>query len=555
MASVPPPYPPPGYDPRAYRQAARDQARAVRDQVRAQRDAYKAQAYQWKFQMRGARRGSVLGPLLLILTGLVFLLLETGRLSHDAFWGWYGRWWPFLLVAAGVILLLEWGLDQFWLRDPEHPRYRRSVGGGVVLLIILLCVSGPVARSIHGEGQDFFGGGPWFGSGFNSGDLNDFFGDKHESDQTLDHTFESGESLTIDNPRGDVTVRGTSDDGQIHIAVHKQVYANSDSSAESLEGRLAPNLTQSGDTLRVAMPSVARSQADLVITVPAGAFMTINANRGDIHLSGIKAAVTVTANHGDIELSAITGGVTAHINSYQGSISVHSVSGPVSVEGRGDDATLSDITGMVSVRGEFTGSTHLEHVAAPVRVHSNRTDLQMERLDGVVELSSDNIYAEQALGPVVLTTHDRNVHLERVAGDLTVTDRNGTVDLTAAPPLGNVSIEDRNGSVKMVVPEKAGFSVQANTSDGEISTDFPLTTQGDDRKRTLIGHVGAGGSAVRITTAHGDISLNKGVVEGLPAVAPAPPKITLVPPTPPTPPKVPGKAPRPVPPPAPSKIE
>jgi hypothetical protein len=528
MSGYPPPPPPYGYDPRAQARILREQARAARDQARAQRMASKAQWAQWRYQMRGARRGSVLGPILLIAVGLIFLLLETGHLPHDQFWQWYGHWWPFLLVGAGLILLGEWCLDQFMLRDPERPRYRRSIGGGVVLLLIILCTTGPVMAHIHGDGQNFFG----HGLNINPDNFDELFGDKHESDQTLDHAFAAGDTLSIDNPRGDVTVTGTSDDGQIHIAMHKQVYSHSDSSAESSAQRLAPELTASGNAVLLKIPSIEGAQADLVITVPASAATTITANHGDIHLSEIKAAVVATANHGDIEVSAITGSATARINRGS-SLSAHNIGGTVTVEGRADDVTLSDVAGAVSLRGDFYGSIHLEHIAGAVRFHSSRTDLQFGRLDGEVEISSDNIYAEQALGPFVLTTHNANITLDRVAGDVTVTDRNGTVDLTAAPPLGNVTIEDRNGSVKMVAPEHASFTVQASTSDGDIDTDFPLTTKGDDHGKSLNGAVGAGGPLVRITTTHNNISLSKGSVEPLPPKPPAPPKITLAPPPPP----------------------
>lgn len=107
MASYPPPPPPPpppGYDPQAQRRYQRDQFRA---QMRAQRDALRAQRQQVRYQMRGMRRGSVLGPLLMIAVGVLFLLMESGRLEHQRFWEWYGHWWPMLLVAAGIVLLAE----------------------------------------------------------------------------------------------------------------------------------------------------------------------------------------------------------------------------------------------------------------------------------------------------------------------------------------------------------------------------------------------------------------------------------------------------------------
>ena len=526
MAGYPPPYPPPGIDPR-------DQRRFYRDQVKAQRAAFRAQRDQMRYQMRGLRRGSIVGPILLIAIGIVFLLIQTGRLNEGNFWGWYGRWWPLLLVLAGVVALAEWALDQYLLRDPQRPRYRRSVGGGVFMLVLLFVVVGIIASNVH----DFPSGHSWMFPGYHVGPdtFDELFGDKHESDQTLDLAFNPGSSLAVVNPRGDVTISGTSDDNRIHIAVHKQVYARTDSEADSKSQQLAPRTTTEGATLNLSLPAMDGARADLVIQVPAATVTTVNTTRGDIHVASMKAAVGVTANRGDIELSAITGATTAHINSGSTSISAHSIDGGISIQGHAEDVTLSDITGPVSIFGEYFGTTLLQHINGTIHFHTSRTDFQLARLDGQVEISPDaNLSADQVLGPLVLTTRERNITLDRVAGDVAITNRNGAIDLTAAPKLGNITIEDRNGNVKTIIPQESGYSVQAGTNNGNIDTDLPLSPFGSGNGRSLSGTVGAGGPLLRITTTNGDISLNKGDVQPLPATAPVAPKITLVPPSAPT---------------------
>ena len=96
MASYPPPYPPPppgsyGYDPRQQRRLLRDQAQAQKAAYKAQRDFYKQQQRTMLMQARGVRRGSILGPLIVVALGVVLLLIRMGRLPFDRFAGWYGR--------------------------------------------------------------------------------------------------------------------------------------------------------------------------------------------------------------------------------------------------------------------------------------------------------------------------------------------------------------------------------------------------------------------------------------------------------------------------------
>ena len=513
-----PPGPPYGGDWRYQRQVLKQQARAQRDMIKAQRDAY-------RYQIRGMRRTSILGPFLLISLGVLFLLVQTGHLSGQHLWDWYGRFWPLLLVGAGIVMLLEWGYDQYIQSDPTQPRYRRRLGGGVFALLLILVITGVAFSGMRQGGHSRL----FDGMNINQDNWDEFLGDKHESDQTLPQALPAGAGFSVDNPRGDVTISGTSDDNQVHVAVHKEVYTRSDSEADSKAQRLSPSLNTSGNTVTLKVPALEGARADLTITLPATAAATVMANHGDVRVSSLKAPVFVTSNHGDITLSAITGPIAAHINNGDSSFSAHSVTGPISLEGHGRDTTLSDLSGPVSIDGDFFGTSHFEHIRGPIRFHTSRTDFQLARLDGEVEIGPD-LSATEAVGPLTLTTGNRNVTLERISGDISVTNRNGSVDVTGAPPLGNLTIQNRNGSVDVTVPEQSGFTVDANTTNGDVNNDFSLATGGNDTHKNFSGTVGKGGPTLRITTSQGDISLKKATIMPLPPMPPAPPKLTALPP-------------------------
>jgi DUF4097 and DUF4098 domain-containing protein YvlB len=521
----PPPYPPPpgppyGGDWKYQRRLLKEQARAQRDMARAQRDAY-------RYQARSLRRSSILGPLLLITIGILFLLVQTGRLQAHALWDWYGRFWPTLLVGAGVVMLLEWAYDQYMQSDDTQPRYRRRLGGGVFTLLLLLGITGIVFSDarLHVNGDNWF-------YGLNHDNIDEFLGDKHESDQVLSQSFPANSGFSVDNPRGDISISGTSDDNQIHIAVHKQVYTRSDSDADSKAQRLSPTLTSTEGTLTLSIPTIDGTRADLTISLPATAPLVVTANHGDVHISALKAPLQVTANHGNIELTGITGPVITHVNNSDSDLSAHSVSGPLTIQGRGHDTTLSDLTGPVTMSGDFFGTTHFERIRGPIKFHTSRTDLQFARLDGEIDISHSDISASEAVGPLTLTAGNRNVTLDRVAGDVTVTNRNGSVDLTSAPPLGNVTVENRNGSVNLTLPEQAGFAYQLDATNGDIESDFAdiKIPEGGLQKKTISGTSGKGGPLFHISTSQGDISLKKGSIMPLPPLPPMPPKITVLPP-------------------------
>jgi len=530
MSSFPPPQPPPSQPPyndpnawRAQRQAMKAQRYAMRAQARMQRAQMKA-------QMRAMRRGSIAGPVLLLILGVVFLLAQTGRLSWWHVATWYGSWWPVVLIGAGLILLAEWAFDQH-LHPNEAMRGRRTLGGGVVFLLVVLALVGVSTWGgtkiyEHNLGQNSF-----FGK-----DLNglDHFGNEHDEDTTLSSAIGSAESLTVRNPHGDITVTGSSTDGQVHVSAHKQAWSWNDSEAEDKEHRLEPLFNDNGTSLVLNVEAVEGGQNDLTVQMPAGTALIVETSHGDISLNGIRAAVKLTQNHGDVELEDIVGSVDARIQDDNSSIQGHSIRGALLIEGRSGDVNLSDVTGDVNLQGDFFGTTHLERVNGVVRFDSSRTQFSAVRLDGELEIERGELQGSQLLGPVTLNSINKDISLERVAGSVKIYNRGkGDITISNAPPLAPITIDNEHGSVNVGVPDDAGFVLSAQAKHGDVENDFGVPIEGSDSLHTANQTVGHGGPAVTITTA-GDVIVRKSAQQPLPAVAPAPP----------APPATPAKAPK-----------
>ena len=507
MAGYPPSYPPPtgqpplGFDPRKQARYYRDQARI---ETQARRNAERAQRELYRQQTRGLRRQSVLGPLLLLTVGTVALIVSTGRLSILSFELWYGRWWPLVIVAAGLLLVGEWAFDQWSARDGA-PYVRRGIGGGGVFLLLLLIFGGLTAKTVH-SGSDFIVNG----LSINRDNIDEVFGEKYEREQQIDQALAPGTSLAISNPHGDVVVTGQSRDNSIHITVNKVVYSSSEELANNKATRLAPSLSLTGSVLNVTVPAIDGAIANLSIAIPASAQTTISADRGDVRISSLQAAINVTSNHGDVQVDDVTGTIGARVNNSHSSFTAHGVTGDVSVHGRGEGVTLANVSGRVELDGEFFGDTHLEHLGGLTTFHTSRTYLSLTSLPGQIDISPDSELSGHDLkGPTELRTRSRNISLQNVAGSISVMNTNGTVDLTVAVPAGSIQVQNKNGAVNVSLPENAGVAIDAATKDGHVADAFPPQAISVSNHAELHGTVGDGSVKVSLQTTNGDITIQK----------------------------------------------
>ena len=92
------------------------------------------------------RRHSVVGPLILIVIGVLFLLRNFGYtipLLHN-----FVRYWPLLLVVIGLVRLAEF----FAARSAQRPVPR--MGGGTVFLLVIVIVAGSgLERAFHARNE------------------------------------------------------------------------------------------------------------------------------------------------------------------------------------------------------------------------------------------------------------------------------------------------------------------------------------------------------------------------------------------------------------------
>lgn len=460
------------------------------------------------------RRRSFAGPFVLIIMGLVFLLGNLHLLSWARIGTWFAHYWPLLLIVWGVIKLIEYQQAQ---RDGVPAR---GIGAGGILLVVLIVVFGLMATQAQrfnwSELRDHID--------LNDEDFSNVFGDNFSFDDHLEQDFPAGASLKVLDDHGAVSIHA-SDDNKITVVVHKRIGADNQSDADNYNRETKPTITTIGGLVTLDAKVQAAGdhpvETDLDISLPRKAAVTVNSRRGDVSIVGRDGDLQISSQKADTSAEDITGNIKLSLE--RSSARLDHITGDVHIEGRLNEVAVSDVKGTAQFDGEFQESVKLSRISKNVTFKSSRTDLEFSRIDGDLDLDSDDLRAEQITGPLHLNTRSKNVHLDEVSGDVRVQDENGEIEV-AMRSLGNVQIDGRSGDIRLGVPDKAGFRLEARARDGEIQSEFPeLKIDNGDHDSRASGTVGNGASHIVLNNEHNGIEIRRA------SAPPAPPAMPAIP--------------------------
>ncbi len=419
------------------------------------------------------RHRSFAGPFVLIVLGVVFLMgtmhiLSIGRLAHL-----FASYWPLLLIFWGVIKLLE------------HQRAQREgvrssgIGAGGVFLIVMIVVFGLIATQLERVN--------WSGLrdqiNIDDPDFDNIFGQSYNFNDHLEENFPANASLKIIDNRGAISVHA-SDDNKITVVVRKRVGADNQEDADKYDRETKPTITTIGGLVTLnAMVEAAGDhpvETDLDVSLPRKVAVTITSRKGDVNLVGRDGSLDISAQHSDTSVEDVNGNVK--VSQEKGSVKIEQVTGDVHVEGRVNEVSVADVKGAAQLDGEFQESVKLARITKSVTFKSSRTDMEFSRIEGSLDLDSDDLHAEQITGPLHLTTRSKNIRLEDVSGDVRLQNDNGTIEV-GMRTLGNVQIDSRNGDIQLSLPDKSGFRLDARTHEGN-SVGLPRTEDQQRRARS-----------------------------------------------------------------------
>jgi hypothetical protein len=206
--------------------------------------------------------------------------------------------------------------------------------------------------------------------------------------------------------------------------------------------------------------------------------------------SGQNGAVTVKGSfRGDVLVRAR---VDTHADT---EASAAIMASQISVDGSG---------GQVHANGPQTAQNSGWSVAYEIFVPQT-TDVTTRAQNGALTISD-------VRGALRFDVTNGAVHLKRVAGDVSGTTVNGAIQAELAGGAWEgrqLEIGTHNGAVTVAMASYYSAHIHAETGNGRIQSDFPMTLSGNLRPQDLDFNLGSGGPLIHITTGNGAIRLKR----------------------------------------------
>ena len=427
-----------------------------------------------------ARRGSIVGPLILLTLGVLFLL---HNLRPEFSFARLAQYWPYLLILWGAARLVEY----FVCRATSRP-IASTLSGGEIFLVVLICLAGTGSAAFRGRNWQF-GIVPPRGM--------DIFGESFHYDIHAEHAVTLQTAVLIQNLEGDVKVTGA-EGNQMTITARKTVRALSRSDADAADRETSLEISEQGGRLVVRTNQDRardnqRVWADLEIRLPKSASLALEGRSGDLDVSGVCGPLKITYRRAD-------------------QVRASGVQGNVEIEGRGRDVEIRDVAGAVSINGTYTGNVRVQNVARGLRFTSTLTTLSVEKLPGRMDMEPNTLALNGVAGPIRLESRRKDVRIGAFSGDVDIQLRQqGELDLRPEKgnSLGSIRAETARGDIRLSLPAGARFVLEGSAPHGNVINDLGVGLTVDRRGTAAQVHGGAGGPAIHLTTGRGDIVLGR----------------------------------------------
>ncbi|WP_234404870.1 DUF4097 family beta strand repeat-containing protein [Paenibacillus bouchesdurhonensis] len=411
-----------------------------------------------EYRRRRFRTGRMTASLLLVGVGLI-LLVDVA--SGSNFMLRLLKWWPLLLVVAGIeqIYVFLWNR-----RKAAHPLrlLRVDIKGMLLSLFVAFSVFAVtqqdhymhlwnrVSLDLTTAGTDF---------------------SVEEGYSLVKKTLEipidlSTEQIIINGINGNIDVRRAEIEG---IRVESTVWVDQlpaeeaqavaeDTELQTTEGKA---LTLNVKDQVYGASGKRHPRLNMTVFLPENRFLDIDisTSSGKIRMSGVRAMkqIKLQTGNGDLKLWDVNGDVTA--KTLNGDAEMYRIFGNVHAETQGGNMIGNMITGKVSM-STLVGNIALMNV-------------------------DDDIHA---------TTKNGNINIKGVAAALRAESLNGKVEIESPQIEGDWNVYSAVGEMTLIIPEEGDYMLEGSSGYGDITTDLPFLVD----NKAINGIMGTGEYLVKI---------------------------------------------------------
>ncbi|MNJ38682.1 hypothetical protein D3C77_335340 [compost metagenome] len=411
-----------------------------------------------EYRRRRFRTGRMTASLLLVGVGLI-LLVDVA--SGSNFMLGLLKWWPLLLVVAGIeqIYVFLWNR-----RKTAHPLrlLRVDIKGMLLSLFVAFSVFAVtqqdhymhlwnrVSLDLTTAGTDF---------------------SVEEGYSLVKKTLEipidlSTEQIIINGINGNIDVRRAEIEG---IRVESTVWVDQlpaeeaqavaeDTELQTTEGKA---LTLNVKDQVYGASGKRHPRLNMTVFLPENRFLDIDisTSSGKIRMSGVRAMkqIKLQTGNGDLKLWDVNGDVTA--KTLNGDAEMYRIFGNVHAETQGGNMIGNMITGKVSM-STLVGNIALMNV-------------------------DDDIHA---------TTKNGNINIKGVAAALRAESLNGKVEIESPQIEGDWNVYSAVGEMTLIIPEEGDYMLEGSSGYGDITTDLPFLVD----NKAINGIMGTGEYLVKI---------------------------------------------------------
>jgi hypothetical protein len=448
------------------------------------------------------RRGSVIGPLILIGFGVLFLFRNLW--PEIPLVDFISRFWPFLLIAWGAIRLIE---VLVWSAT-GRPLPRNGVSGGEWMLIFLICVIGATMYTAHNYSSWFPTGRALRRIAINMGETYDY------SLAPVEKPCAKNCRIIIESFRGNAKISGSADATTVKASGQETVRSFQQTDADNANKQTPLELiAQDGQIIvRTNQDKVGdrvQPTADLDLTVPLGSSIEAHGRYGDFDIQSVDGTVDINSDNAGVRLENIGGNV--HVDTRRSDvIRAVDIKGAVELKGSGEDVELQNIGGLVTLNGVYVGQIQLRNLAQPLRWEDPQNSGSFEKLPGEIRISRGEYTGHGIIGPIRFRARSSDVQLSDFTQSLDLTLERGDIDLRPGKNLPKMDVHTRSGDITVALAPGSKFDLKASTHRGDAENEYgeSLHVEESGRGNTIQGSTG-GGPQLRLETDRGSVTVRK----------------------------------------------